>query len=93
MDELSLVSPYSETVGIAGPTGAGRTTLFNLLMRFYELKGGRITVGDVDISDVPRRTLMRFFGMVLQNAWLFGGTLREKIAYGREGATEEAQPA
>jgi len=89
MDDLSLVAPCGETVAIVGPTGAGKTTLVNLLMRFYELRGGRITVGGIDIRDVPRGTLRRSFGMVLQDAWLFGGTLRENIAYGREGATED----
>jgi len=72
-----------------GPTGAGKTTLVNLLMRFYELDGGRITTNGVDIRDVPRGTLRRSFGMVLQDTWLFNGTIRENIAYGREGATED----
>ncbi|PKL07687.1 MAG: ABC transporter [Spirochaetae bacterium HGW-Spirochaetae-7] len=89
MDGLSLTAPCGETIAIVGPTGAGKTTLVNLLMRFYELKGGRITIGGVDIHDIPRGTLRRSFGMVLQDAWLFGGTLRENIAYGRECATEE----
>lgn len=89
MDGLSLEAPRGETVAIVGPTGAGKTTLVNLLMRFYELKGGRITVGGVDIRDLPRGLLRRSFGMVLQDTWLFGGTIRENIAYGRDGATEE----
>ncbi len=88
MDGLSLTVPRGQTIAIVGPTGAGKTTLVNLLMRFYELKGGRITVGGVDIRSIPRGLLRRSFGMVLQDAWLFGGTLRENIAYGREGATE-----
>ncbi|OHD25745.1 MAG: ABC transporter, partial [Spirochaetes bacterium GWB1_59_5] len=89
MDGLSLTAPCGETIAIVGPTGAGKTTLVNLLMRFYELKGGRITVGGVDIRDLPRGTLRRSFGMVLQDTWLFGGTLRDNIAYGRDGATED----
>jgi len=89
MDGLSLTAPCGETIAIVGPTGAGKTTLVNLLMRFYELKDGRITVNGVDIRDVPRGTLRRSFGMVLQDTWLFGGTLRDNIAYGRDGATEE----
>ena len=89
MDGLSLEAPSGRTIAIVGPTGAGKTTLVNLLMRFYELQGGRITVGGVDIRDVPRGTLRRSFGMVLQDAWLFGGTIRDNIAYGRDGATEE----
>lgn len=89
MDGLALEAPCGQTIAIVGPTGAGKTTLVNLLMRFYELQGGRITVGGVDISEVPRGILRRSFGMVLQDAWLFGGTIRENIAYGREGATDE----
>ncbi|MBU0926702.1 MAG: ABC transporter ATP-binding protein/permease [Spirochaetes bacterium] len=89
MDGLELSAPCGETVAIVGPTGAGKTTLVNLLMRFYELDGGRITANGVDIRDVPRGVLRRSFGMVLQDAWLFGGTIRDNIAYGREGATEE----
>jgi len=89
MDGLSLEAPRGEAVAIVGPTGAGKTTLVNLLMRFYELKGGRIAVDGVDIRDVPRGRLRRAFGMVLQDAWLFGGTIRDNIAYGREGATED----
>jgi ATP-binding cassette subfamily B protein len=89
MDTLSLTAPCGETVAIVGPTGAGKTTLVNLLMRFYELDGGRIAVNGVDIRDIPRGTLRRSFGMVLQDAWLFNGTIRDNIAYGREGATED----
>ena len=89
MNGLSLDAPCGQTIAIVGPTGAGKTTLVNLLMRFYELDGGSITVGGVDIRDVPRGILRRSFGMVLQDAWLFGGTIRDNIAYGRDGATEE----
>jgi ATP-binding cassette subfamily B protein len=89
MDGLSLEAPCGQTIAIVGPTGAGKTTLVNLLMRFYELQGGCITVGGVDIRDVPRGILRRSFGMVLQDAWLFGGTIRDNIAYGRDGATDD----
>jgi ATP-binding cassette subfamily B protein len=71
-----------------GPTGAGKTTLVNLLMRFYELDGGRITIDGVDIRSMTRDDLRRTFGMVLQDTWLFHGTIRENIAYGRDGASE-----
>jgi ATP-binding cassette subfamily B protein len=73
-----------------GPTGAGKTTLVNLLMRFYEIDGGRITVDGIDTREMTRDDLRRTFGMVLQDAWLFKGTIRENIAYGMDNATEEA---
>jgi ATP-binding cassette subfamily B protein len=79
-----------QTVAIVGPTGAGKTTLVNLLMRFYEIDGGRITVDGIDTRELTRENLRQTFGMVLQDTWLFGGTIRENIAYGREGATEDA---
>jgi len=88
IEDLSLVAEPGSTVAIVGPTGAGKTTLVNLVMRFYELQGGRITLDGVDISTVPRRALRSTIGMVLQDTWLFGGTIRDNIAYGREGATE-----
>lgn len=88
MKGLSLEAPCGETVAIVGPTGAGKTTLVNLLMRFYELDGGAITVNGVDIRELPRGMLRRSFGMVLQDAWLFNGTIRDNIAYGKEGATQ-----
>ena len=75
-------------MAIVGPTGAGKTTLVNLLMRFYELDGGRITVDGVDTRAMTRDDLRRSFGMVLQDTWLFHGTIRENIAYGRLDATE-----
>jgi len=75
-------------VAIVGPTGAGKTTLVNLLMRFYEVGGGSITLDGIDIRKLPRHELRSQFGMVLQDTWLFSGTLRENIAFGREGATE-----
>ncbi|KQO17764.1 ABC transporter ATP-binding protein [Paenibacillus sp. Leaf72] len=78
-----------QTVAIVGPTGAGKTTMINLLMRFYELNGGRITIDGEDITALQRRSLRRMFGMVLQDTWLFNGSIRDNIAYGREDATEE----
>ncbi len=86
--DLSLVAEPGSTVAIVGPTGAGKTTLVNLILRFYELQGGRITLDGVDISTVPRRDLRGRIGMVLQDAWLFGGTIRDNIAYGKQGATQ-----
>jgi ATP-binding cassette subfamily B multidrug efflux pump len=76
-------------IAIVGPTGAGKTTLVNLLMRFYELDGGKITIDGVDTRDMTRDDLRRTFGMVLQDAWLFKGTIRENIAYGRDNASED----
>jgi ATP-binding cassette subfamily B protein len=78
-----------QTVAIVGPTGAGKTTLINLLMRFYEINDGKITIDGVDITELKRGNLRSLFGMVLQDTWLFNGTIRDNIAYGREGATEE----
>jgi ATP-binding cassette subfamily B protein len=89
MDDLSIDVRAGSTIAIVGPTGAGKTTLVNLIMRFYEVQGGRITVDGVDIRDIKRGDLRTLFGMVLQDTWLFNGTIRENIAYGREGATEE----
>lgn len=89
IEDLNLDVKPGETVAIVGPTGAGKTTLVNLLLRFYEIDGGAIKVDGVDTRDMTREDLRTLFGMVLQDAWLFGGTIRENIAYGREGATEE----
>ncbi|MFG2053631.1 ABC transporter ATP-binding protein [Micromonospora sp. NPDC048930] len=89
IDDLSLVAEPGHTVAIVGPTGAGKTTLVNLIMRFYELDAGRITLDGVDISSMPRDELRSRIGMVLQDTWLFGGTIRDNIAYGRPDATEE----
>jgi ATP-binding cassette subfamily B protein len=87
--DLELVAEPGTTVAIVGPTGAGKTTLVNLIMRFYELNGGRITLDGRDISLMPRSELRSNIGMVLQDTWLFGGTIRENIAYGKPSATEE----
>jgi len=88
LEELSLRVSPGQTVAIVGPTGAGKTTLVNLLMRFYELDAGRILLDGVDIASVPRARVRGQIGMVLQDAWLFGGTIRDNIAYGRPGVSE-----
>ncbi|MER7443203.1 ABC transporter ATP-binding protein [Micromonospora avicenniae] len=89
IDDLSLVAEPGHTVAIVGPTGAGKTTLVNLIMRFYELDAGRITLDGVDTGTMRRDDLRGRIGMVLQDTWLFGGTIRDNIAYGRPDATEE----
>ncbi|MFD2421166.1 ABC transporter ATP-binding protein [Amycolatopsis pigmentata] len=89
IEHLSLVAEPGQTVAIVGPTGAGKTTLVNLIMRFYELDAGTITLDGVDITRLRREDLRSRIGMVLQDTWLFGGTIRDNIAYGRPDATEE----
>ncbi|MFE9747816.1 ABC transporter ATP-binding protein [Saccharothrix saharensis] len=89
IEDLSLVAEPGQTVAIVGPTGAGKTTLVNLIMRFYELDAGRITLDGVDITALKREDLRSQTGMVLQDTWLFGGTIRDNIAYGNSSATEE----
>ena len=89
IEDLSLVAAPGQSVAIVGPTGAGKTTLVNLIMRFYELDAGRITFDGRDIATLRRDELRGEIGMVLQDAWLFGGTIRDNIAYGRPDATEE----
>ena len=89
IEHLSLVASPGQTIAIVGPTGAGKTTLVNLLMRFYDLGGGRILVDGVDTAAVPRREVRAKLGMVLQDTWLFGGTIRDNIRYGNPAATEE----
>ncbi|MCD9591870.1 ABC transporter ATP-binding protein/permease [Streptomyces sp. 8ZJF_21] len=86
IEGLSLSVRPGQTVAIVGPTGAGKTTLVNLLMRFYEVSGGRITLDGVNIAEMSREELRSHFGMVLQDTWLFGGTIAENIAYGAQGA-------
>ncbi len=88
ISNLSLVAEPGQTVAIVGPTGAGKTTLVNLMMRFYELDAGRITLDGVDVALMSRHELRSRMGMVLQDTWLFGGTIRDNIAYGRPGASE-----
>ncbi|MFG2641705.1 ABC transporter ATP-binding protein [Streptomyces sp. NPDC048370] len=85
IEELSLTVEPGHTVAIVGPTGAGKTTLVNLLMRFYDVTGGRITLDGVDISAMSREELRSGIGMVLQDTWLFGGTIADNIAYGASG--------
>ncbi len=89
IEDLSLVARPGQTVAIVGPTGAGKTTLVNLVMRFYDVHGGRITLDGVDIAEMRRADLRGRTGMVLQDTWLFEGTIRDNIAYGRPGASEE----
>ena len=88
IEHLDLVVEPGQTVAIVGPTGAGKTTLVNLVLRFYELDGGRITLDGVDITALSRNDLRSRIGMVLQDTWLFGGTIHDNIAYGRPGATD-----
>jgi ATP-binding cassette subfamily B protein len=87
--DLSLVAEPGQTVAIVGPTGAGKTTLVNLIMRFYELNGGKITLDGIDITELTRHDLRSRIGMVLQDTWLFGGTIRDNLLYGNLEATEE----
>ncbi|GAA4410082.1 ABC transporter ATP-binding protein [Fodinibacter luteus] len=89
IEHLDLVVKPGQTVAIVGPTGAGKTTLVNLVLRFYELDGGRITLDGVDITGLTRHDLRSRVGMVLQDTWLFAGTIRENIAYGRPGASDD----
>ncbi|KQX16910.1 multidrug ABC transporter ATP-binding protein [Streptomyces sp. Root431] len=95
IEDLSLTVEPGQTVAIVGPTGAGKTTLVNLLMRFYEVTGGRISLDGTDIAKMSREDLRRGIGMVLQDTWLFGGTIADNIAYGatREVTREEIEEA
>lgn len=89
MKDMNIDVKPGQTIAIVGPTGAGKTTLINLLMRFYEVNGGTIKVDGVDITDLTREELRHLFGMVLQDTWLFKGTIKDNIAYGKEDATFE----
>lgn len=89
MEDMNIDVKPGQMIAIVGPTGAGKTTLVNLLMRFYEVNGGKILVDGIDITRLKRGELRRTFGMVLQDTWLFHGTMRDNIAYGREDASEE----
>ncbi|HEY7009956.1 MAG TPA: ABC transporter ATP-binding protein, partial [Jatrophihabitantaceae bacterium] len=89
IEDLSLVAEPGHTIAIVGPTGAGKTTLVNLIMRFYELDAGRITLDGVDITEMRRDQLRGAIGMVLQDTWLFGGTIWDNLAYGRPDAADE----
>ncbi len=86
IEDMNIDVKPGQTIAIVGPTGAGKTTLVNLLMRFYEIDGGKITVDGIDIRDMKRQDLRHIFGMVLQDTWLFNGTIEDNIAYGRKGA-------
>ena len=89
IEDLSLVVQPGQTVAIVGPTGAGKTTLVNLLMRFYDVQGGRISVDGIETRELTRDNLRKTFGMVLQDAWLFRGTIRENMVYGADGEVSE----
>ena len=86
---MNLDVKPGHTIAIVGPTGAGKTTLVNLLMRFYEIQSGTIAIDGIDTRDMKREQLRSMFGMVLQDTWLSNNTIRDNIAYGKEGATEE----
>ncbi len=89
MKDISFTAMPGKKIAVVGSTGAGKTTLVNLLMRFYEINGGKITLDGVNVSEMSRSGLRRHFGMVLQDTWLFGGTIAENIAYGRPDASRE----
>ncbi len=89
IEDFDLHVEPGQLIAIVGPTGAGKTTIVNLLMRFYDVNSGSIKIDGVDIRSIPRRDLRNMFGMVLQDTWLFSGTIAENIAYSKEGATEE----
>src|SRR5439155_24002988 len=87
IEDFSLDVRPGAAVAIVGPTGAGKTTIVNLLMRFYDIDAGEILLDGIETRDLPRNTVRRAFGMVLQDSWLFAGTIKDNIAYGKAGAT------
>ncbi|MFN3411221.1 MAG: ABC transporter ATP-binding protein [Exilispira sp.] len=89
IENFNLFVDKGQMIAIVGPTGAGKTTLVNLLMRFYEINKGRILIDDLDSKSITRNNLRQFFGMVLQDTWLFNGTIKENIAYGKENTSDE----
>jgi ATP-binding cassette subfamily B protein len=89
IDDFNLRVEPGQTVAIVGPTGAGKTTIVNLLMRFYDIDSGRIWLDGTNTGELPRDEVRKAFGMVLQDTWLFAGTIRDNIAYGKAGATED----
>src|SRR5690625_7955482 len=89
MDDLNINVQQGQTVAIVGPTGAGKTILINLLMRFYELNDGKITIDGIDITKMSRDMLRSQFGMVLQDTWLFKGTIKDNIDYVKKNAMDE----
>jgi ATP-binding cassette, subfamily B, multidrug efflux pump len=89
IEDMNLDVKPGHTIAIVGPTGAGKTTLVNLLMRFYEINAGKISIDNVDISDIKRDKLRKMFGMVLQDTWLFNGTIKDNITYAKQGASME----
>ena len=89
MQDISFQAEPGQKIAVVGSTGAGKTTLINLLMRFYEVNGGRITIDGIPAAEMSRKGLRSNFGMVLQDTWLFGGTIAENIAYGKADATRE----
>ncbi|KOA18087.1 putative ABC transporter ATP-binding protein [Clostridium homopropionicum DSM 5847] len=89
IEDMNLDIKQGHTIAIVGPTGAGKTTLVNLLMRFYEINSGKISIDGVNIKDIKRSELRKMFGMVLQDTWLYNGTIKDNIAYGKEGSTME----
>lgn len=89
IEDMNVHVKPGQTVAIVGPTGAGKTTIINLLMRFYELNGGAIKIDGLNITEMSRENLRTTFGMVLQDTWLFNGTIKDNIRYGKNGATEE----
>jgi ATP-binding cassette subfamily B protein len=89
IEDMNLDVKPGHTIAIVGPTGAGKTTLVNLLMRFYEINSGKISIDNVDIREMKRNELRKMFGMVLQDTWLFNGTIKDNIAYAKQGASME----